>query len=1107
MPDPKDVFNHPLQHLDFLQSSGFEGQYFDRKEIPTAPPRGLKGRIRACISAFANTNLSGGLLVLGIADDGTIRGTQDVDERTMNGILQAIQELSNHATQTREVGVPNSEGKRLHLLYTPWSERAICETRTDSPQAWKRIGAQNIVLSQTDRDQLKRDKQIVDFEMSYCCDYDADELDKGLVEEFKKIFIEEREAQYEHSLEEILFNAGALIKNERGYAFTNAGYLFFTANPRKRFESAFVRLLRYDVSANDLKNNGGTTFDKDFDGALPNIIRNLRTFLRDSAFSRKFSKRNPDGGFTDEPEYPLIAVDEALVNAIIHRDYGAPTPTLCIAYRDALLVKSPGKIPQRVPQRFSLDETSLDSVPRNQKIVGWMRLLKDERGSAFVRALSEGTRTMHQEMEKLGLPAPTYETNASTTVTLQNNIEERLQKYVLSTSTETQEFANLFPLELSGRSLSRDEFQDLRGNMLTSIKDALFGHGWFIDRSSFGRLIAHRKGNALPLSPQVERVARIYPAYEFQVRQYAQNLYLCVDYKAELKNVLAVNELLRCISADMLIGKHAVANYLGQWERGRILEIDAETTKLTLFDFKTEVVAPNNKVIPSLGIREIKQVLKNQNIVHHLDEKLKEHALASQRNAARTRAEKTLKVVQQLAGEVFPVQVNDLTLTLIQQPIRLKSRPPTNSVQAIQPFTVFRGLKEPTVEFYKSREDTNILDGLAKYSAYGTERKDIALIPICTPELRGEMRELIERLKQGKYKYRGAERTFGTKLTYQSIITAPIAEFEDECRRLLEENRNWIGNRNLNRAFIVYVPEDRFPKTDLNSPYYAIKELLFSSGIPVQMVDTPTLKNPDWKDFNLALNLTAKCGVTPWVLPDALPDADFFVGFSYTQHPDRKIDRLMAFANVFNDYGRWQFYQGNAKTFRYDERRKYYKELVQATMKRLDLKETPSIHFHYSAKFSKEDRQAILEAAQSVRPNGKYTFVWINSSHTVRFYDPSPQTDGSLKRGSYVIGSPNQFYLSTTGYNTYQKALGTPHVLEVNVWTEPINASNPTELNLVAKQLTHLTKLNWASTRSFCGTPITIKYARDIARFASVFLERNDKFELHEVLERTPWFI
>ena len=133
--------------------------------------------------------------------------------------------------------------------------------------------------------------------------------------------------------------------------------------------------------------------------------------------------------------------------------------------------------------------------------------------------------------------------------------------------------------------------------------------------------------------------------------------------------------------------------------------------------------------------------------------------------------------------------------------------------------------------------------------------------------------------------------------------------------------------------------------------------------------------------------------------------------------------------------------------------------------------------------------------------------MWINSKHIVRFYDPSPQTDGSLQRGKYVIGGPKQFYLSTTGYNTYHKALGTPHPLEVNVWTEPYDPSNLTDLKVIARQLISLTKLNWASTRSFCGTPITIKYARDIARFASAFIERSEKFELHKVLEGTPWFI
>lgn len=1112
MPTPREVFDNALQYLDFLQSANFEDKHFDRKEVridSASQISKLKDSIKPCISAFANSNNAGGLVVLGIADDGTIKGTQHVDEQTINSILQVTRDLRNHATQEQEVELPNSDGKRLHLFYTPWTSNAICETITDFPKAWKRAGAQCLALTEQDREHLKREKRIVDFEMSPCCPYDPDELDEHVVAEFKKAFIEERDARYDLNTEEVLENVGAIVKEDGKYTFTNAGYLFFASNPRRRFESAFIRLLRYDVPAEKLKNYGGTTFDRDFDGPIPNIIRKLRSFLKDSAFFRTFPKRNPDGGFSDEDEYPFIAVDEALVNASIHRDYGISTPIQCIAYKDSLVVLNPGGIKQPVPipNKFSLDETKLSSELRNAKIVGWMRIMKDERGSPFVRALSEGTKTMHQEMEQLGLPAPYYETEQYTKVTLHNRANERLERYTLKAGTETQEYANLFPLEQSSYPISRENFKELRRNVLTAIKDALLNHDWFIDRFSFGRIVAHRKGSSLLLSPEVEKIARIYPAYELQVREYAENLYLCIDYKAELKNIEKVDRLLRHISSDKLTGKHAVVEYSGQWERGRILEIDSETTKLTLFDLDTEVNVPNNKVIPSIGKTTIKQILREKNIAHDLDQKIKKYALASQRNEAKTRAEKTLKIAQHLADEVFPVKVSGSIFSLTKIPVSLKTPPPGGYSQDIQPLTIFHEFKEPTVEFHKGNEDTNILEGLAKYSSYGNEPKDIELIPICTPDLRDGMQQLIDRLKQGKYKYRGAERTFRTKLTYHSIITASVEEFESECRRLLKINHSWVGNPNLDRLFIVYVPEDRFPITDIDSPYYAIKEFLLSNGIPVQMVDTPILKNPDWKDFNLALNLTAKCGVTPWVLPDALPDADFFVGLSYTQHRNREVDRLIGFANVFNKYGRWQFYQGNAKAFNYEDRHEYYKALVQSTMEKLDLHESPSIHFHYSAKFSREDIEVILATAKLVRPNGKYTFVWINRSHIVRFYDPSPQTDGSLQRGTYVTGFPNQFYLSTTGYNAYQRALGTPCPLEVNVWEEPYNPSNPPDLKVIAKQLIYLTKLNWASTRSFCGTPITIKYARDIARFGSAFIERNGKFELHKVLEDTPWFI
>ncbi len=127
----------------------------------------------------------------------------------------------------------------------------------------------------------------------------------------------------------------------------------------------------------------------------------------------------------------------------------------------------------------------------------------------------------------------------------------------------------------------------------------------------------------------------------------------------------------------------------------------------------------------------------------------------------------------------------------------------------------------------------------------------------------------------------------------------------------------------------------------------------------------------------------------------------------------------------------------------------------------------------------------------------------------MRLYDARPETDGSLSRGSYVAGSPNQIYLSTTGFNPYRKVLGTPLAPEVNLHVEypqGVPRAQP-DLRSVAAQILGLTKLNWASTDSLCGEPITTKYAGDIAYLTAAFLRQGRPFRLHAVLEKTPWFI
>lgn len=1038
MPDPREVFEYPDQHWSFLTApadTDFEGQYFDRKEagrvgvnshVSSSDLKQVLKQIAECLSAFANTNKSGSLLVIGISTQGEVKGISHLTDDQRSRLTNFNEMLCNQAAQAKFFDCQNDSGTpdKICLIYVPYTAQRICETIGNSPDAWRRQGSQNIFLTHDQREQLKRDKKIVDFEQAYCCTYDQRDLDQAVLQEFRRGSLSE--SYYEYSDEELLYEIGALVRDGAGYTFTNAGLLFFASNPQRVMPASYIRLLRFETTSENINTRGLPTFEKKFSGSITKQIRDIRTFFKESGFFKLYQKRNPEGGgFIEEPEYPYIAVDEAIVNAVAHRDYAIGRPIECESYKDAFIVRNSGRLQQRdrdVPEQFSLDTTILNSTPRNPKLIEWLKMMRDERGAAFVRALSEGTKRMRDEMTKL---------------------------------------------------------------------------------LKFSRLIAHRQGVNIPLSKAVDNFVRFYPAYSFQLRQYWGKFYLCIDYNLQVKNVNFLAALLTELNFNEFIGKTAVANWNG-WQLGRIISVDNEWTTIYFFDFKQEGKVLNNKVIPNLPKALIARVLEQHGIRFDLNRAIKQHSLASEPNAAKIRAEKIQAVATDISQTVFPLILNGMRITL--QPSFV---PLSRQRESANPFQVY-SLPEPSVEFYRHQESTDIREGITKFGAYDNEPKNIEIIPICSPELRGDMAALIDRLKAGKYKYRGSERTFSTRFTYNSIITTPsLNSTFEECKRLLSEHPEWVGDKHLGRIFLVYTPEKGYAADDESSPYYRIKRFLLEKGIPCQMVDTPTIQNPDWKDLNLALNIVAKCGVTPWVLPDAIPDADFFVGLSYTQNGRRGSERLMGYANIFNQYGRWEFYSGNTETFAYDERKKYFQMLIKQTLERLTLSETPSIYFHYSAKFSREDQRAILDAARSVRPHGTYTFVWLNMNHNVRLYDSRPETDGSLSRGSYVIASPHQIYLSTTGYNPYRKSLGTPQMIEINVRTErPLGTPNSDpDLKALAVQVLSLTKLNWASTDSLCAEPITTKYAGDIAYLTAAFLRQEQSFYLHQNLEKTPWFI
>ena len=1118
----KNVYNNPDKYWDFLtvdSDSKFEGQHFDRKEAGRLNESGNLGSkqlskladlVTQCVSGFANGSMSGGLLVLGISTKGKVEGINHLSETQLNNLTNVNSLLLNQATQVRLYDCKdyNSNPNRIALFYTPYNERAICQTPGKHPKAWKRQGPSNIPLNHDQIDQLRREKKITDFEQEYCCPYDPNDLDRGVLKEFRRVSL--IEAEYEWGDEELLYQAGALVKENNQYAFTNAGFLFFTFNPQRIMPWSYIRLLRFESKVINSQNRTLPTLEKSFGGSITKQIRNLRTFFRESGLFKLYQKRSFDGGFIDEPEYPYIAVDEAIVNAVIHRDYAMRLPIECEYYLDAFLVSNSGCLIQRdrdVPEHFSLAQTTLVSTPRNSLLIEWLKKMRNNDGHAFVRALSEGTRRMRDEMLNLNLPAPEYTVSqAQTKVVLFSKAKEREATFQASLSQPSTEFTNLFPLtitSLSDRPFESKFLRNRQKDLLIILKDSLQAKGWYIDSLSFSRLIVHKKGGEIKQAQNVAGTVRFYPAYSFQIRQYGDKYYLCIDYRLEVRNVLSLAKVLNYLQSQDLIDRQAVFNWQG-WQRGKIKSPGAEYSKIFLFDFQQEQLIASNKIIPSLSTSLIEQLLRLQGIKFNLSKAIKKHSLAGQPNAARTRVDKTAAVVNELANSIFPLRYDDLFIELIPNPAKLHHQSNNNSAFLV------KNLPEPNVEFNRQQESADIRAGITQFGAYNSEPKNLEIIPFVDVQLRSNMANLIERLKVGKYKYKGSERTFKTRFSYSSIITTTNPDnILSECRRVLSEHPKWAGDEKLSRQFLVHLPEKGYAIDDESSPYYCVKKFLLEQGIPCQMVNTPTLQNPDWKDLNLALDIVSKCGVTPWVLPDAMPDADFFIGLSYTQNGRRGSERLMGYANVFNQYGKWEFYSGNTETFPYSERIQKFQLLTKQTLRRLSLGETPHIYFHYSAKFSRDDRASILAAARQIRPHGTYSFVWINSHHQIRLYDSRVETDGSLSRGSYVIGSPNQIYLSTTGYNPYRKVLGTPKPLEINIWTEPPSGmpKPKPDLKALAVQVLSLTKLNWASTDSLCGEPITTKYARDIAYLTDAFIRQNQSFCLHPVLEKTPWFI
>jgi hypothetical protein len=147
MPSPLDIFDDPFAHWSLLTSATddeFEHQHLDRKEagrcsggssISSSKIDKVRSDITECVSAFANSNRGGSILVLGISSNGEVKGINHLSDAHRNSLTTINNLLKNQAAKSRFVDCNDdtSGPNRVCLIYVPQAEHAICETLNSPP--------------------------------------------------------------------------------------------------------------------------------------------------------------------------------------------------------------------------------------------------------------------------------------------------------------------------------------------------------------------------------------------------------------------------------------------------------------------------------------------------------------------------------------------------------------------------------------------------------------------------------------------------------------------------------------------------------------------------------------------------------------------------------------------------------------------------------------------------------------------------------------------------------------------------------------------------------------------------------------------------------------
>lgn len=328
-------------------------------------------------------NFQGGKLLLGVEDDGTISGIQrdDLETWVMDTVFGRF--VHPQALPFYEE-VVFDDGKRVAVIsLTQGTSKPYVVRNNSREEIFVRVGSTSRLATREQQARLFESGGMLHAEVLPVSGSSLDDLDQARLRDYLiNIVGDTMEPQSIEDWEQRLTGLGFMVGRSEGASVcTIAGLILFGRSPRRCLRYAGVRWMSFAGDTKDYQAQDDSEFDGPLvalwegrsgegrniveDGLLERLIDRMRPFI-----SEEGSEINEGLRRESSYRYPFAAIREAILNALVHRDWTRPIEVEVVNYSDRLEVISPGALQNSMTiEKMLAGQRS----PRNPIIVEIMR--------------------------------------------------------------------------------------------------------------------------------------------------------------------------------------------------------------------------------------------------------------------------------------------------------------------------------------------------------------------------------------------------------------------------------------------------------------------------------------------------------------------------------------------------------------------------------------------------------------------------------------------------------------------------------------------------------------------------------------------------------------